>query len=71
MFVGGDDARMTTELADRYVIEPEFVEYTRTAFSADLGQRVADGFVYSSETNAEWLDAEGLKTLLGGHGRGR
>jgi UDP-N-acetylglucosamine 4,6-dehydratase len=68
VMVSGDDARMTTELADRYVIEPEFVEYTRTPFSADMGQRVADGFSYASDTNSEWLDADGLAALLAGHG---
>ena len=69
VMISGDDARMTTELADRYVIEPEFVEYTRTSFSAGDGKRVADGFTYSSDSNSEWrLDADGLKALLAGHG---
>jgi UDP-N-acetylglucosamine 4,6-dehydratase/5-epimerase len=68
MMISGDDARMTTELADRYVIEPEFVEYVRKAFKADGGKPVADGFSYSSDANSEWLDAEGLKALLAGHG---
>jgi UDP-N-acetylglucosamine 4,6-dehydratase len=68
VMISGDDARMTTELHDRYVIEPEFVEYTRTPFSADIGRRVEDGFVYSSDTNREWLDADGLAALLAGHG---
>ena len=68
MMISGDDARMTAELDDRYVIEPQFVEYTRKSFRAEGGKAVADGFVYSSDTNEEWLDAEGLKTLLAGHG---
>ena len=59
---------MTTELPDRYVIEPDFVEYTRRRFSEDGGKPVADGFTYSSDTNTEWLDAVGLKALLAGHG---
>jgi UDP-N-acetylglucosamine 4,6-dehydratase len=66
--VSADDARMTTELADRYAIEPEFVEYLRMPFSAAEGRAVADGFAYASDTNAEWLDAAGLKALLAGHG---
>jgi UDP-N-acetylglucosamine 4,6-dehydratase len=68
MMISGDDARMTVELGDRYVIEPQFVEYTRKSFAADGGRPVADGFVYSSDTNTEWLDADGLRTLLAGHG---
>ena len=68
VMISGDDSRMTTELADRYVIEPEFVEYPRKSFAGDLGARVADGFSYSSDSNAEWLDADGLRALLAGHG---
>jgi len=68
MMISGDDARMTSELADRYVIEPEFVEYLRMPFSAAEGRAVPDGFVYASDTNREWLDAAGLKALLAGHG---
>ncbi len=68
VMISGDDARMTTELADRYVIEPEFVEYVRKPFAGDIGQRVPDGFSYSSEANREWLDADGLMALLAGHG---
>jgi len=68
MMISGDDARMTTELDDRYVIEPQFVEYPRKPFAGDVGARVADGFSYSSDTNTEWLDAAGLKALLAGHG---
>jgi len=68
MMISGDDARMTTELPDRYVIEPQFVEYPRTPFAGDIGRSVDDGFSYSSDTNSEWLDAEGLKALLAGHG---
>ena len=68
MMISSDDARMTTELPDRYVIEPDFVEYTRRRFSEDGGRPVADGFTYSSDTNTEWLDAAGLKALLAGHG---
>jgi UDP-N-acetylglucosamine 4,6-dehydratase/5-epimerase len=68
MMISGDDARMTTELSDRYVIEPAFVEYLRMPFSAAEGRAVPDGFVYSSDSNAEWLDAAGLHALLAGHG---
>lgn len=68
VMISGDDARMTAELADRYVIEPEFVEYVRKPFSVDGGKRVADGFTYSSDANSEWLDADGLRGLLAGHG---
>jgi UDP-N-acetylglucosamine 4,6-dehydratase len=68
MMISGDDARMTAELADRYVIEPQFVEYARKPFRNDGGKPVADGFAYASDSNSEWLDAGGLMALLAGHG---
>ena len=64
MMIGADDARTTTDLSDRYVIEPQFVEYQRKPFADDTGLRVADGFSYASDTNDEWLDTEGLMALL-------
>ena len=51
MMITGDDARMTVELDDRYVIEPAFVEYPRMPFSAAEGRAVPDGFCYASDTN--------------------
>jgi len=64
IMISADDARMTVELSDRYVIEPGFVEYPRKALVEKGGQRVADDFSYSSDANDEWLDAEGLLALL-------
>jgi UDP-N-acetylglucosamine 4,6-dehydratase len=68
MMISGDDARMTTELDDRYVIEPEFVEYLRTSFRVGGGRPVPDGFVYASDSNPERLGADDLLALLAGHG---
>lgn len=61
MMVSADDARQTVELADRYVIEPTFVEYAREGFDA---QAVPEDFSYASDNNAEWLSAEGLMAML-------
>ena len=64
IMISADDARMTVELPDRYVIEPGFVEYPRKALTSAGGKPVADDFSYSSDSNSEWLDAEGLLALL-------
>ncbi len=59
MMISADDARSTFELDDRYVIEPEFVEYTRKSFAKVRGiKRVPEGFHYSSDVNPERLDAQ-------------
>ncbi len=71
VMISGDDARMTAELSDRYVIEPTFVEYDRTPFLPKPGQAgagakaVPDGFVYSSDNNTQWLKGEALLALFG------
>jgi UDP-N-acetylglucosamine 4,6-dehydratase len=65
MMISADDSRSTYELDDRYVIEPEFVEYTRKSFAKVRGSRkVAEGFFYASDNNPERLDAEGIKAMM-------
>jgi hypothetical protein len=67
--VGADDSRQTLEMADRYIIEPAFVEYSRQAFGpGDGAQPVAEGFAYASDSNDDWLTAEGLRALLAENG---
>jgi UDP-N-acetylglucosamine 4,6-dehydratase len=65
MMISADDSRSTYELDDRYVIEPEFVEYTRKSFAKVRGSRkVAEGFFYASDNNPERLDADGIKAMM-------
>lgn len=60
-----DDARLTFELADRYVIAPSFLPWDGISQSAGM-QRVAAEFHYTSDNNPEWLDADSLRQMLGG-----
>jgi len=65
VMISADDSRVTYELDDRYVIEPEFVEYTRKSFAKVRGaKKVAEGFNYASDNNPERLDAEGIRSLM-------
>jgi len=65
MMISADDSRSTYELDDRYVIEPEFVEYTRKSFAKVRGsKKVAEGFSYASDNNPEQLDADGIKAMM-------
>ena len=67
--VGADDSRQTLEMADRYIIEPSFVEYSRQAFGpGDGANPVAEGFAYASDSIDDWLTAEGLRALLAENG---
>lgn len=65
MMISEDDAYCTTELEDRYVIEPPFAEYPRVSFiKSGVGKPVADRFSYASDTNTVWLDQKGMVDLL-------
>lgn len=65
MMISADDSRVTVELDDRYVIEPEFVEYTRKPFSKVRGAKsVPEAFSYASDNNPERLDVEGIRALI-------
>jgi UDP-N-acetylglucosamine 4,6-dehydratase/5-epimerase len=59
-----DDARMTLELADRYVICPPKADYSTATLLAAGAVPVADGFRYSSETNSQWLPGSDLAALI-------
>jgi UDP-N-acetylglucosamine 4,6-dehydratase len=58
------DARNTVEMADRYVIEPAFMWWDRTAFEGPAAKRVSDDFRYASDTNIQWLEPSALKKML-------
>lgn len=61
-----ENARTTVELADRFIILPAFrfwSDGTEDEAHA-VGTPVAEDFVYSSDRNHDWLDAERLRALL-------
>lgn len=64
VLISEDDARITLELDDRYIIEPAFALWDRGAPLAIETRTVAEDFHYSSNTNPQWLDADGLRALL-------
>jgi UDP-N-acetylglucosamine 4,6-dehydratase len=59
-----DDARMTVELEDRFVICPPWPDWPNGHLAAYGSRPVAEGFRYSSDLNAEWLDAKSLAQLM-------
>lgn len=64
MMISKDDARMTIELDDRYVIEPLFEFWARDHYEQYAPKRVDEDFCYASDTNTEWLDVAQIRTLL-------
>ena len=64
VMVTEDDSRLTLELKDRYVIEPAFSFWTRSAYIGLGAVPVSDGFRYASDTNDQWLTGDALIRLL-------
>jgi UDP-N-acetylglucosamine 4,6-dehydratase len=59
-----DDARMTLELDDRYVICPTIADWEDDHLKALGAKPVADDFRYSSDRNQEWLDGKSLTDII-------
>jgi UDP-N-acetylglucosamine 4,6-dehydratase len=62
VMVPEDDARTTVELADRYVIMPQFDWFTTDRYAQ--GKRCADGFRYGSDSNDRWLTKGELSEMI-------
>jgi UDP-N-acetylglucosamine 4,6-dehydratase len=61
--ISEDEARHTIELDKMFVVQP--AEATWFGYSwKDKGKALAEGFYYSSDNNAEWLDVEGIKKFI-------
>ncbi len=63
VMIPAEVSQNTLELGDRYIIVPAFMEWGMYRPPAD-SRPVAEGFCYSSDQNADWLDAERLHALL-------
>jgi UDP-N-acetylglucosamine 4,6-dehydratase len=55
------DARMTLDMGDHYVIQPQFDWWSNRHLQ---GTPVDDGFAYASNTNSQWLSVEELTTMV-------
>jgi UDP-N-acetylglucosamine 4,6-dehydratase len=59
-----DDARMTLEIEDRYIIKPAFSFWSNKPYVINSARVVEDNFSYHSNTNAEWLTSDQLHHFL-------
>jgi UDP-N-acetylglucosamine 4,6-dehydratase len=64
LMITEDDARMTLELADRYVIRPPSDRWRPDRLSAFGAKQVAADFSYSSNQNPEWLSGPALQEMV-------
>ncbi len=59
--ISPDDSRRTLDLDTRFVVNPLYAEW---GYLEPVGQRVADGFCYRSDTNTDWIEGEKLEQLI-------
>lgn len=65
IMITSDDAYHTSEVDDRFIIEPLEGWFDRAAFrKVQNAKPVAEQFQYSSDKNVEWLAPDGLMALL-------
>jgi len=69
LMIPRDEARHTLEFDDYYLIYPDSATwgYQFTGvYGGATGRPVAEDFEYSSDTNPDWVDAEGLRKIIAG-----
>lgn len=67
IMISKDDARLTLEYGDHYVIRPDN-RFVSRRFCDDEGKPVVENFEYSSGTNTWWLKEKELQLLLQSNG---
>lgn len=63
------EARRTLEFDDMFIIQPEATSWKydeNPNYGFGVGQKVAEDFEYSSETNTQWVTAEELQAMVEG-----
>jgi len=58
-----DEARHTIELESMFVIQPAEASWFGYSWK-DKGQPLPEGFSYTSDSNADWLDVDGIKKYI-------
>ncbi len=64
VLITADESRHTLDAGEVYVVWPE-QPWWNAKRPEGLGEPVPDGFVYSSDTNTDWLDVRELQEMLG------
>lgn len=62
--IGAEDAYYTYEYAEHFKILPVINNWHQTASRIKDGVKVEEGFVYSSDTNDEWMSDEELQAWI-------
>ena len=63
ILITSEDSRNTVEMLDRYIVLPHYAFWTAKDIST-VTTPVPEGFEYTSDTNAQWLDGGGLREMI-------
>lgn len=63
VLISEDEARHTVELETMFVVQPAEASWFGYSWK-DKGKLLPEGFSYSSDNNAEWLDADGIRKYI-------
>ena len=58
-----DEARMTIEMEDMFVVQPSEALWFGHAWQ-DIGKPLPDGYRFSSDSNSEWLTIDQLREIV-------
>jgi UDP-N-acetylglucosamine 4,6-dehydratase len=62
--IGAEDAAYTYEYPEHFKILPAIHNWSADPHRIKDGRRVADGFVYASDSNAEWMSVDKLQAWI-------
>ena len=62
--IGIEDAPYTYEYKDHYKILPVINNWSRDSMRINDGKKVKQGFVYSSDTNVDWMSVKTLSNWI-------
>ena len=63
MLISEDEARITVELEDMFVVQPDRGPVVRHDWQ-EQGTPLPDGFRYASDTNPQWLTLEQIREMV-------
>jgi UDP-N-acetylglucosamine 4,6-dehydratase len=64
VLISDDEARVTVELPDMFVVHPEETFWSRGHDWSKNGKPLPDGFRYASNTNTEWLSIDQIRQII-------
>lgn len=65
--ISAEDSYFTFEYPQHFKILPSIYDWGKSPERIKNGKKVAEGFIYSSDTNTEWLTQETLRSWIKSH----